>query len=298
MMQNKREGWRVADLLRHGILLFENAGIETPQSEVELVLAHCLEVSRTDVYLRAEEQIGRVQAGHCLAMLRKRSERKPLAYITGEREFWSYSFNVSPAVLIPRPETEILVERVFAVRGGAYRGGKCLDLCCGSGVIGIVLALELDLEVIGVDISRPALEVCRSNCVRHGVQHLVHLVQGDLASCLVENEQFSLITCNPPYVCSGDMVAGMQPEVVNHEPALALDGGPGGLKQIRRIIPAIASLLASGGYFFMEIGFDQGAAVKELLTTSETGNLYASIDIIKDYSGRDRVVQVKKKDLF
>jgi release factor glutamine methyltransferase len=91
------------------------------------------------------------------------------------------------------------------------------------------------------------------------------------------------------------MAAGMQPEVVNHEPALALDGGPGGLKQIRRIIAAIASLLAPGGCFFMEIGFDQGAAVKELLATSATADPYASIDIIKDYSGRDRVVQVRKK---
>lgn len=297
-MQNTREVWRIADLLHHGILWFENVGIETPQSEAELVLAHCLELSRTDLYLRAEEQIGKVQAARCLAMLRRRSEREPLAYITGEREFWSYTFNVSPAVLIPRPETEILVERVFAVQDGSYHSGKCLDLCCGSGVIGIVLALELDLEVIGVDISRPALEVCRSNCVRHGMEQRVHLVQGDLASCFVENEQFSLITCNPPYVSSRDMAAGMQPEVVNHEPALALEGGPGGLKQIRRIIPAIASLLAPGGYFFMEIGFDQGTAVKELLTTSETLDIYASIDIIKDYSGRDRVVQVRKKDLF
>ena len=227
-------------------------------------------------------------------MFQRRSGREPFAYITGEREFWSHTFNVSPAVLIPRPETEILVERVLAVLDGSLAESRYLDLCCGSGVIAIVLALELDLQVIGVDISRPALEVCRSNCVRHGMEHRVNLVQGDLASCFVEERPFSLITCNPPYVSSGDLAAGMQPEVVNHEPSLALDGGPDGLTLIRRISAALPRLLAPGGHFFMEIGFDQGAAVKELLATSASGDPYSSIDIIKDYSGRDRVVQVRK----
>ena len=231
-------------------------------------------------------------------MLQRRSDREPLAYITGEREFWSHTFNVSPAVLIPRPETELLVEHVLATQDGSYAGGRCLDLCCGSGAIAIVLALELDLEVIGADISRPALEVCRSNCVRHGMEQRVHLVQADLTSCFVEERQFSLITCNPPYVSSLDMAAGMQPEVVNHEPGLALDGGPDGLSQIRRISTTLPSLLAPGGHFFMEIGFDQGTAVKELLATSTSDDPYASIDIIKDYNGCDRVVQVRKKDLL
>jgi release factor glutamine methyltransferase len=231
-------------------------------------------------------------------MLKRRSEREPLAYITGEQEFWSYPFSVSPAVLIPRPETEILVERVLASQAGSSGGGKCLDLCCGSGVISIVLALELDLEVIGVDISWSALEVCRSNCVRHGVKQRVHLVQGDLACCFIEEQQFSLITANPPYVSSFEMAAGMQPEVIHYEPALALDGGPGGLQQIRRIIATLPRLLAPGGYFFMEIGADQGAQVKELLARSAVGDLYESIDIMQDYSGRDRVVQVKRKKLI
>ena len=128
ILRNNREVWRITDLLQHGILLFEKAGIETPQSEAELVLSHCLELSRTEIYLRAEEHIGNVQARRCLAMLQRRSTREPLAYITGEREFWSYTFNVSPAVLIPRPETEILVERVLAVQDDAYVGGILHDI--------------------------------------------------------------------------------------------------------------------------------------------------------------------------
>ena len=204
---------------------------------------------------------------------------------------------MSPAVLIPRPETEILIERVLAAQVRTYSSGKCLDLCCGSGVIAIVLVLEFDLEVIGVDISKSALEVCQSNCVRHGVEQRVHLVQGDLTSCLIDKEQFSLITANPPYVDSGEMATDMQPEVIQFEPALALDGGPGGLEQIRRIIVTLPCLLAPGGYFFMEIGADQGTQVKELFATSAKDDLYESIDVIKDYSGRDRVVQVRKRGL-
>lgn len=297
-MQSNRDVWRIADLLQHGLFLFENVGIEQPQTEAELVLAYCLKVSRTDLYLRAQEYISRTEADHCLALLRRRSKREPLAYITGEQEFWSYPFNVSPAVLIPRPETEILIERVLAAQVGSCSGGRCLDLCCGSGVIAIVLALELNLEIIGVDISRPALEVCRSNCIRHGVEQRVHLIQGDLSSCFIERQQFSLITANPPYVDSSEMAAGMQPEVIQYEPALALDGGLGGLQQIRRIIITLPGLLAPGGYFFMEIGADQATQVKELFAMSALDDPYESIDIIKDYSGRDRVVQVRKKDLI
>jgi release factor glutamine methyltransferase len=297
-MQSYRDVWRIADLLHHGLIVLKKAGIEAPQTEAELIVAHCLELTRTDLYLRAQEQIGGAQADLCLAMLQRRSAREPLAYITGEREFWTYTFAVNPSVLIPRPETELLIERVLAAWVDYGTGGRCLDLCCGSGVVAIVLALELDLDVIGVDISWPALEVCRSNCIRHGVEQRVHLVQGDLASCFIEKEQFSLITANPPYVRSSEMAAGMQPEVIDYEPALALDGGPGGLQQIRRIIASLSRLLAPGGSFFMEIGADQGAAVKKLLAVSTGDDLYESIEVIKDYSGRDRVVQIRKKNSF
>jgi len=294
-MQSNRDGWRIADLLHHALRLFEEAGIETAQTEAELLVAHCLELSRTDLYLKAQAVIGMAQADRCLAMLLRRSEREPLAYITGEREFWSHTFNVSPAVLIPRPETELLIERVLAVGGASANSGRSLDLCCGSGVVAIVLALELEIEVIGVDISRPALEVCRSNCRRHGVEQMVHLIQGDLATCFCEKEQFSLITANPPYVCSSEMTSAMQPEVIRFEPHLALDGGAQGVEQIRRIIAALPRLLAPGGSFFMEIGADQGDAVEELAAVSDKDDLYESIAIIKDYSGRDRMVQVSKK---
>ena len=294
-MKNRQEVWRVADLLQRALLLFQRAGIDSPQTDAELLVAHCLSLSRTELYLKARDVIGEAQANHCLAMLERRCGREPVAYITGECEFWSQSFEVTPAVLIPRPETEILVERVLARKDGFYGQGKCLDLCSGSGIIAIVLALELELELISVEISRAALEVCRRNCARHSVENKERLVQADLTTCFLEKEQFGLITANPPYVSAAEMLAGMQPEVIDFEPSLALDGGEEGLELIRRITSTLPELLSPGGDFFMEIGADQGSAVKELLLSSPAEDIYESINIIKDYGDRDRLVQVRKK---
>ena len=294
-MNNRQEVWRIADLLQRALFLFERAGIDSPRTDAELLLAHCLSLSRTELYLRAGEVVGQAQAEDCLGLFARRSRREPVAYITGECEFWSQSFEVSPAVLIPRPETEILIERVLARGDDFYQQGRCLDLCSGSGIIAIVLALELGLELISVEISKPALEICRRNCVRHGVENKVRLIQADLVTCFLENAQFRLITANPPYVSRAEIEAGMQPEVIEFEPFLALDGGLDGLDLIRRIVAALPRLLAPGGDFFMEIGADQGPVIKELLANSPAQDSYEYINIIKDYGDRDRLVQVRKQ---
>ena len=294
-MKSRQEVWRIADILQRAVLLLERSGIDCPQTDAELLLAYCLSLSRTELYLRAEESVEDTQASRFLVMLERRCEREPVAYITGECEFWSQPFEVNPAVLIPRPETEILVEQVLQRKDGFYGQGTCLDLCSGSGIVAIILALELELKPISVEISRAALEVCRRNCVKHGVENRVMLVQADLGSCFLGNKQFRLITANPPYVSRVEMEAGMQPEVIDFEPSLALDGGPDGLELIRRIVLSLPTLLAPGGDFFMEIGADQGQVVQELLENTTTGGLYESISIIKDYGARDRVVHVRKK---
>lgn len=293
-MQRSQGAWKISDLLEHAASMLSEAGVDTPHTDAERLLENCLEMSRTELYLRAENTVGAAQERRCLAMLKRRCGREPLAYITGECEFWSYAFGVNPAVLIPRPETELLIERVARQNGNRYGPGKCLDLCCGSGVIAIVLALELDLEVIALDISREALEVCRSNCVRHGVENKVQLVEANLTSCFNEHTQFTLITANPPYVSRTEMESGLQPEVIDFEPCLALDGGHDGLQLIKAIVAALPAVLAPGGDLFMEIGADQGAAVMRLLRESACADLYQFIDIIKDYGGRDRLVQVRK----
>lgn len=294
-MAKMQEVWRIADLLQRATSLLTGAGIDNPRLEAELLLSYCLSRSRTELYLLATQKVHGRQLDHCLETLSRRCRREPLAYITGEREFWSYSFEVSPAVLVPRPETEILIESVIACKGSLSGGGKCLDLCCGSGIIAIVLAKELGVEVIGVDISREALEVCRQNCLKLGVEEKVSLVQADLGTSFRPTGQFPLITANPPYIRSAELVSGLAPEVADFEPRLALDGGRDGLDLVRKIVKSLPGLLAPGGHFFMEIGADQGPKVIKLLEAPGTAGSWDTIDIVRDYADRDRLVMVKRK---
>ncbi len=294
-MEKKQETGRIADLLLLAGAKLAEAGIEEAQSDAELLLSFSLHKSRTEIYLGAKESIGEEQLQHFLQLIERRCRREPIAYITGEREFWSRTFLVSPAVLIPRPETEFLIEMVLAKNNLVESNGKCLDLCCGSGIIVVILALELGLTVVGSDISRPALEVCRQNCDKHGVEDRIMLVQGDLGSCFAKAAPFSLITANPPYVSGAEMAAGLQPEVFDFEPHLALNGGEEGLNEIKRIVGSLPDLLAPGGDFFMEIGAGQAARVEELLLNSAAAHSYELIEIFKDYSGRDRVVHVRRQ---
>lgn len=294
-MARRQEVWRVADLLQWVISHLTRAGIDNSRLEAELLLSHCLSKSRTELHLRASHEIKGRQLAHCFESTARRCKREPLAYITGEREFWSYTFEVSPAVLIPRPETEVLIESVMALKGALSGSGKSLDLCCGSGIIAIVLAKELDIEVVAVDVSWEALEVCRKNCTKLGVTDKVSLVQADLGSGFRPLEPFSLITANPPYVSTKELDSGLEPEVSGYEPLLALDGGPDGLEFIGKIFNSLPVLLAPGGHFFMEIGADQGTKVRELFVASGAGNISEDIDITKDYAGRDRLVHLVKK---
>jgi release factor glutamine methyltransferase len=233
-----------------------------------------------------------------IRLLARRKKREPLAYILGEQEFWSRSFFVNPAVLIPRPETEFLLESVFA-EVKSERGlveGAVLDLCCGSGVIAIILALELRLPVVAIDLSAAALQVTRRNCRKHGVEQLVKPVRADLLSALRNECRFSLVVSNPPYVSSPAIANDLEPEVREHEPWLALDGGEQGLDLIQRIRDELPRILAPGGQLFMEIGYDQGAAVTEMFAAHNVGlRDFHQIRILKDYAGRDRVLHARMR---
>ncbi len=297
-MTRKRQAERVADLLSRAVAELAAAGIVEARSDAELLLSFCLNKSRTGLYLAAQELLTREQIEHFQQLVERRRRREPVAYITGEREFWSYSFRVTPDVLIPRPETEILIDRVLSERNPQMSSGKCLDLCCGSGIIAIVLALELDVEVVGVDISDKALAVCRQNCLKHQVAQKVALVQADLGSCFLPHRPFRLITANPPYIRREVIKRDLAPEVAGHEPHLALDGGEDGLEQIARICRQLPSLLAPGGDFFMEIGAEQAGAVQGLLSRADGRRLYQIIQVFSDYAGRDRVLHVRRNNKF
>lgn len=289
---------QTAELVHYGITELKAAGIPDCTSDVHLLLGFCLGKSRTQLLLAARDEVSAEAELAFVTLLRRRIHREPLAYILGEQEFWSRSFLVNSSVLIPRPETEFLLETVFRELQScpALGGGGVLDLCCGSGVIAIILALELKKRVVAIDFSQDALEVTRQNCCRHGVEQLVFPIRADLLSAIGGDRRFALVVSNPPYVSTAAVKHDLEPEVRDHEPWLALDGGEKGLDLISRIRDDLPRILAPGGQVFMEIGYDQGEAVAEMFRLHKAGHSdFYDIRILKDYAGRDRVLHAKMR---
>lgn len=287
---------KIHELVEYGMSVLTSAGIPDCASDVYLLLGHCLCKSRTQLLVAAKEDVSGSDYQYCLKLLSRRQKREPLAYILGEQEFWSHSFVVNPSVLIPRPETEFLLEHVLkAVRTEKkIPKGSIIDLCCGSGVIAIILALELRRKITAIDLSPKALEVARENSCRHNVQSLVHLMRADLLSAIVPERRVSFVVSNPPYVSSNAVSREVEPEVRDYEPLMALDGGEKGLDLIAKIRSDLPKILTPGGHVFMEIGHDQGEAVAEMFQEYREGEKhFHSIQILKDYAGRDRVLHAR-----
>jgi release factor glutamine methyltransferase len=289
----------ICELLQESTDVLANAGIETPAIDVELLLGHCLGMSRTDLYLSAKNTLSSSSVIQFQALLSRRKQREPLAYILGVQEFWSLDFLVSPEVLIPRPETEQLLEKVIAFYTARQPdNGLLIDLCCGSGAIAVVLAKELQRKVLAIDISFEALRVAKENCEKHGVAHLVSLLQSDLLTALRPVSEISCVVSNPPYVSREEMDGDLQPEVNIYEPHLALDGGLDGLEVIKMIKKQLVTRLAPGGYLFMEIGAEQGDALCRMFTTEETEKLsFSDVSVQNDYAGHDRIFQAMRNIL-
>lgn len=283
---------QITDLLQEGMASLTEAGIPDCRSDVFLLLGHVLGKSRTGLLAAGREQVAAASELAFRKLLGRRLQREPVAYIIGEQEFWSLDFMVDRNVLIPRPETEFLLERVLShVKNRPMPRGRVVDLCCGSGAISVVLALELACSVEAVDISAGALRVTRNNCLRHGVDHQVRLIRSDLMSCFQSRRDVAMVVSNPPYVSRGALRHELEPEVAKFEPTLALDGGEDGLDLIRRIRLDLPRILTSGGIVLMEIGFDQGNAVKRLFQSKIKGApSFTEVEILQDYSGRDRVL--------
>jgi len=285
----------ICELLQESAAVLANAGVDSAAIDAELLLGHCLTMSRTELYLNGQEPLSNSSVAQFQLLLNRRVQREPLAYILGVQEFWSLDFLVNPDVLIPRPETEQLLEKVISFcRTLQPDKGLLVDLCCGSGAIAVVLAKELQRKVIAVDISFEALRVTKANCEKHGVSHLVSLLQSDLLTAFRPLSGIACVVSNPPYVSREEMDGGMQLEVDLYEPHLALDGGAKGLEIIKRIEKQLVTQLTSGGYLFMEIGTDQGQELCQLFTTRETEKFsFSDVSVQKDYAGHDRIFQAK-----
>ena len=286
---------RLIELLQSGEEALQRAQVPDYDLEARLLLEQCTGKSRTRIYLDGGSEVHQQLIDSYLILLERRKKREPIAYILGEQEFWSLPFFVTSDVLIPRPETEFLLDRVLALTVPKnIHQGHILDLCCGSGVIATVLAKETGKKIYASDISTKALEVTRKNFTRHSLDYLVIPICGNLLSPFLEAGKFSLVVSNPPYVSSFDIVNNLEPEVAGYEPHMALDGGADGLEVVKKIREGLPMVLRPGGQCFIEIGADQGEAVRDLFL-EKTGDLagFQQVEILVDYAGRDRVVHAR-----
>jgi len=281
---------KIGELLRQAAAGLREGGIDEFQLEAELLLRGCLGLSRVELHL-GEREMTVAERERFADLLARRLRREPLAYILGEKEFWSLPFLVTPAVLIPRPETESLIEEVLArIHEPAGFAGTILDLGTGSGIIPVVLARELPrANLVGVDRSSDALVVAVENGRRHGVAGRVAWLVSDWFGGIAPAGGFSFIVTNPPYVAEA-VRASLQPELTS-EPPTALFAGEDGLDDIKRLVGQAPAYLETGGWLIMEIGYDQGRAVEELLGAQPA---FGSFRIVKDYAGLDRLAVARK----
>jgi len=309
----------VESCLASGTLVLEQAGIETARLDAECLLAAVLGCPRWQLMLEPHRRLSAEEFGQILRLLQRREQREPLAYILGTREFWSLPFSVSSGVLVPRPETETLVEAALAAwgemraacrlpgaqlqtpsakrqapsDGGREAGPTIVDLCTGSGAVAVALAKELPTaRILATDVSWRALRVARSNAEQHGVAEHITFLRGHLCRAIdghVPEESVDLMVANPPYIPTGELVT-LMPEV-QWEPRLALDGGADGLRVAREIIETSPSRIRPGGFLLLEIGAEQAEALQELAAAS---GRWEPARVRCDLAGRPRVVTARR----
>ncbi len=275
------ERWTVLKILQWTADYFAGKQIDSARLEAELLLAATLGMDRVGLYVNFERPLDAAELAAFRDQVQRRAQREPVQYILGETEFWSLPFNVSPAVLVPRADTEVLVEEALTRIEGSAR---VLDVGTGSGAIAIALAHEkTEILVTALDCSEQALEVAQANAERNGVADRMTCLMGDLAD--LPPGPFEMVVSNPPYIPTGDL-AQLMPEVRDHEPRLALDGGDDGLTAYRRLAAQAGKVLVPGGWLLVEVGIDQAADVETLFQA-------AGLTEIKhrdDYSGIPRVI--------
>jgi release factor glutamine methyltransferase len=288
-----RGSWTPLKLLRWTTGYFSDHGIEHARSEAEILLAHVLGIRRIDLYINYDQPLSVDELAGFKGVIKRRVDHEPVAYITGTREFWSLELAVNPSVLIPRPETECLVEAVLPFLGdGSAVFRRVLELGTGSGAIVLALAKEHpEHRYLAMDRSFAALQTAKANAARHGLGQYINWYCGDwLLPLSPIRSRFDVIVSNPPYIPRDD-IGGLQPDIRIFEPKMALDGSKDGLSCHRSIIASAYQNLTPNGILALEMGYDQAEAVTSI--ASKVGQ-YAPVEIVKDYSGHDRVAVLSR----
>ena len=287
-MPNKM--WRVVDLLDWTVGYFQQHGIPNPRLDAEVLLGHLLEKSRLQLYLHFEMPVFQEHLTPFRELIKKRIAHTPVSYLTNLKEFMSLDFYVDERVLIPRPETEQLVETILTTKTENFQ--RLLELGTGSGVIATSLAVQQpEWKIVATDISEPALAVARRNAETHACTAQIEFLSGDLFQPIEAintngDPRFDWIVCNPPYIKNTERDT-LSPDVRDYEPEIALFAGDDGLAVIRRLIAEAPKYLAPSGKLILEIGATQADAVRTLL---EAESAYTTYQLFKDYAEKERIV--------
>lgn len=281
--------WTIESVVRWATDDFRARGIESPRLDAEVLLAFALDLDRVKLIVEANKPLSADELGRFRELVKRRRRHEPVAYLRGFREFYGRSFRVDARVLVPRPDTETLVQVALERTSRAPLATRALDLCTGSGCVAITVARERPTaKVVAADLSGDALAVARENALRLGAYN-VAFAEGDLYEALAALpawlRRFDVITANPPYIPSGEM-ATLPPDVRDFEPKLALDGGGDGLDVARRVIDGAPAVLAPGGVLAVEIGAGEASATRALFEARG----FADVQTERDCGRIERVV--------
>jgi release factor glutamine methyltransferase len=289
-VSTEQQTWTIGSLLDWTARHLARNGSEFPRLDAEVLLAHALGCRRIDLYTRYDESASPEARSRFRQLVRQRLEGAPVAYLVGRKEFFSLPLEVSPAVLIPRPESEFVVLECLALAKG-HAEPRVLDLGTGSGNLAVAVAHQHPgAQVTAVDISQEALAVAARNAARHGVAARIRFLPGDLLDPIPSGERFDFILSNPPYIDREDFNR-LPPGVRDYEPRLALDGGPGGFAVFDRLVAQAVSYLVPGGYLILEIGTPQHEPAR---TRLQTLGHYELAETIYDGSRHPRVLRARR----
>jgi len=284
------ETWTTQKLLNWVTEYLANKGIDSPRLSAELLLSHVLGLKRIELYTKHDQVVGKQQLDQLHDLVQRAGKHEPVAYLVGKTEFYSLELNVTPVCMIPRPETELLVQRAIEFLRTRVGGQFVCDLCTGCGCIAVAIAKNFThARIIATDISDAALEVAARNIEKHGHEDRIQILQGDLFEPIIPQldiEKFDLIVCNPPYVSVAEYEV-LERNIRDYEPKISLFAGRDGLDIHRRVIEKASDFLKPDGALMLEIGYAQGPAVEELL--EQTG-AFAGTKIEKDLHNNDRII--------
>ena len=291
MPSDPEDRWTVGRLLNWTRDFLKKKGSESPRLDAEVLLAHVLGCERVQLYTQYEDEVGDRDRSRFRDLDRRRAEGTPVAYLVGRKEFYSMTLAVSPAVLIPRPDSEFVVVE-FLARFKGVESPRCVDVGTGSGCLALACAHQhRSARFVAIDLSPEALAVARSNAEKHGLSDRVEFRQGDLLAPVADEGPFDAIVSNPPYIATG-VIPTLEPGVRDHEPHLALDGGEDGLRVVDRLIASSVPLLKAGGHLILEIGSDQEASVRALIADRPELELAPTI---RDSANHPRVIRATRR---